>query len=628
MVITKLFKIQFFLLILFVGINQYGKGQVSIDFNSEQFQVVNGKVVEHLDRTAFMGTGYINDVEFENGIIEFDLAVTGQRSYPGIFFRATSPNNYEHFYVRPHRSGLYPDALQYCPTTSGIGSWQLFNGTGYTAATEKFPVNEWFHIRIEIKDTRAQVLINNNINPGLEIFELYHGLSKGSISLNCPANGSAYFSNLTYQITDDITFGEMPVFDTPIGLITDWEISQPFRTVDNRLDQTPKMQGIENMNWQAVKADRTGLVDIAKYQSRQGRAPDFVFAKTNIVSQKDSLLEMKFGYSDAIVIFLNDKPIYYGNSAYTQRDPSFLGIIGLNDAVFLPLKEGNNELMLSVAESFGGWGFKCQEGSKVLLEEGITKKWETDKVFAVSESVLYDPKREVLYVTNFDQLSMGNPNITQSISKISLDGKIIDQNFAEGLNHPLGMSIYEDKIYVAERRNVAIINLETGEIENSINVEGSVFLNDLAIGAKGEIYISDSRKNVIWKIDNGEVGEWLTGEDVTDPNVLYYYDSKLLFGNSGDSWLKSVDPETKSITYLAKFPEGFIDGLRPDGNGNLYVSLWKGKIYQLDPDGHIKLILHTENLGEYTADFEFIPEKKMFIIPTFYENRVSAYQID
>ncbi len=51
----------------------------------------------------------------------------------------------------------------------------------------------------------------------------------------------------------------------------------------------------------------------------------------------------------------------------------------------------------------------CQKGNAVFMDKGITKVWETEKDFKVSESVLYDPKREVIYVTNFDQFNMGNP---------------------------------------------------------------------------------------------------------------------------------------------------------------------------------------------------------------------------
>jgi len=112
---------------------------------------------------------------------------------------------------------------------------------------------------------------------------------------------------------------------------------------------------------------------------------------------------------------------------------------------------------------------------------------------------------------------------------------------------------------------------------------------------------------------------------VLDPNVMFMHNGKLLFGNSGDSWLKAVDLSDKSISKIARFPEGFIDGIRPDGNGNLIVSLWKGKIYRVDPSGGTELILHTENIGAYSADFEYIIDNKLLIIPSFYGNYVTGY---
>jgi len=400
----------------------------------------------------------------------------------------------------------------------------------------------------------------------------------------------------------------------------------PFSTMEVSLDKTPRDQELTNIQWQNVKADANGLVNIGRYHARQGRAPDVVFCRTNVVVEKDTLMELKYGYSDAIVLFLNDTPLAYGSSAYRERDPSFLGIIGLYDAIYLPLKKGNNELLLAVAESFGGWGFMCHWGNAVWTAENITRAWETEESFKVAESVLYDPEREVLYVTNFDQFNMGNPDVSQSISKISLEGEILEPDWVSNLTNPLGMTIYNDQLIVAERKHVVRIDLGTGEVKQRTEVLGSLFLNDVATDEDGNIYVSDSRKNVIWKITGDQVEEWLTGEDVLDPNVLYFYKGKLLFGNSGVSWLKTVNLTNKNITKIARFPEGFIDGIRADGHGNLLVSLWKGKIYAVNPEGEISLILHTENKGEYSADFEYIPEKRLLIVPTFYGNKVVGYQ--
>ena len=55
------------------------------------------------------------------------------------------------------------------------------------------------------------------------------------------------------------------------------------------------------------------------------------------------------------------KILYRGRSAQGFRDPRFLGIVNPeNDAVYLPLKKGSNELMLAVSELGGGWGFICR----------------------------------------------------------------------------------------------------------------------------------------------------------------------------------------------------------------------------------------------------------------------------
>jgi hypothetical protein len=69
---------------------------------------------------------------------------------------------------------------------------------------------------------------------------------------------------------------------------------------------------------------------------------------------------MNFGYSDAATIFLNQTPLFWGNSAFLSRNKADGEWISFNDAVFLNLKKGRNELLVVVAEDFGGWGFQAK----------------------------------------------------------------------------------------------------------------------------------------------------------------------------------------------------------------------------------------------------------------------------
>ena len=70
---------------------------------------------------------------------------------------------------------------------------------------------------------------------------------------------------------------------------------------------------------------------------------------------------LTIGYSDDVSVFLNGRILFRGRSAQNFRDPGFLGIVNPeNDAVYLRLKEGSNELLLAVSELGGGWGFICR----------------------------------------------------------------------------------------------------------------------------------------------------------------------------------------------------------------------------------------------------------------------------
>jgi hypothetical protein len=71
--------------------------------------------------------------------------------------------------------------------------------------------------------------------------------------------------------------------------------------------------------------------------------------------------KLYLGYSDDVSMFLNGKILFRGRSAQNFRDPGFLGIMNPeNDAVYLPLKKGSNEMLLAVSELGGGWGFICR----------------------------------------------------------------------------------------------------------------------------------------------------------------------------------------------------------------------------------------------------------------------------
>lgn len=89
----------------------------------------------------------------------------------------------------------------------------------------------------------------------------------------------------------------------------------------------------------------------------------------------------------------------------------------------------------------------------------------------------------------------------------------------------------------------------------------------------------------------------------------------------------TIDAATKKITKITCLGARVLDGIRVDNQGNYLISHWEGQTYLVSPSGQAVEILDTMPAKINSADFEFIKEKNLLIIPTFTDNRVIAYQL-
>jgi len=163
----------------------------------------------------------------------------------------------------------------------------------------------------------------------------------------------------------------------PSGTLTKWSLSPSYDALERNLERPLQPAENEGIRWQEVDAEPPGFVVIYRFREaphpRVSFANDFskrlepqpgmkvVYARTNIDSDRDQIKKLYIGYSDDVSVFLNGRILFRGRSSQNFRDPGFLGIVNPeNDAVYLPLKKGSNELMLAVSELGGGWGFICR----------------------------------------------------------------------------------------------------------------------------------------------------------------------------------------------------------------------------------------------------------------------------
>ena len=252
----------------------------------------------------------------------------------------------------------------------------------------------------------------------------------------------------------------------------------------------------------------------------------------------------------------------------------------------------------------------------------LVKKWETDSVLKVPESVLFDQKNNVLYVANIDGKEPWGKDGKGSIGKVGTDGKILAIEWVTGLNAPKGMGLFNNKLYVADIDHVVVIDINNGSVVQTIPVDGAVGLNDISIDKKGIVYVSDSEAKKVHRIDNGTATTWL--EKLQGPNGVLWFEEELYVLDNGGMYKVEKD---KSLTKITDGMDGGTDGIENVTGKDFIVSCWAGSIWYVNADGNKEHLLDTRDQNINSADIGYDAKNRIAYVPTFWKNSVVAYQL-
>nr|WP_294898639.1 ATP-binding protein [uncultured Pedobacter sp.] len=249
----------------------------------------------------------------------------------------------------------------------------------------------------------------------------------------------------------------------------------------------------------------------------------------------------------------------------------------------------------------------------------LTKIWETTDL-ATPESVL--PLGNLLYVSLIDG-DGAKADGKGEIAILKEDGTVVNKEWITGLNAPKGLGFYKGKLYVADLNKVVKIDVKSARIESSIPITEAVFLNDIAVNSKGEVFVSDTRLGKIYRIVNDQATLFVA--DVKNANGLKFVNDEL-YVLSGSNLLKIGKNNQPNI--IAKDFEAAGDGLEPYKKGEFIATCWAGLIYHVKANGTFDLLLDTRAEKMNTADIGFNAKKGILYVPTFLKNSVVAYKIE
>lgn len=299
-----------------------------IPFDSDRWNFIGSTKIEdylgeksvHLgikEQGKFITFGMVmlKDMDFHNGIIEYDIIFDDKQKYPGINFRQQGQGDTERFYMRTHMSGK-PDANSYIPVFNGVQSWQLYHGYQYSTK-KKYSFNKWQHVKLVVNGNIADIYIDNMEKPELTI-ELKHKNKSGTISLyGFNIDGDVRFANFAVKKMDNPEIKGILKPEKPAkpGTVLSWSISNAFDEQSLLGNTILAEKDKKNLNYTILNSDITGMTNLAKVQGIK-KGKDTVFAKIVIISKVDQIKKLEFGFSDKVKLYFNDHIIFEGNDAF------------------------------------------------------------------------------------------------------------------------------------------------------------------------------------------------------------------------------------------------------------------------------------------------------------------------
>ena len=255
----------------------------------------------------------------------------------------------------------------------------------------------------------------------------------------------------------------------------------------------------------------------------------------------------------------------------------------------------------------------------------LRQAWASDNTLRTPESVVYDRERNVLYVSNINQMSKDRKDGDGFISRLSPKGEIEQLYWVSGLNDPKGMALHNNVLYVADLDEIVAIATQTGAVLSRHKADKAQMLNDVTVDDAGNVYVSDSEQGRIYLFRNGRVSSWLDNMKREKPNGLLYDNNRLIVASFNSGKLRFLDTERKEFTDWAEgIPSA--DGVTRVSDGYLVLN-WNGEVYYVNQAGKKWKVLDTKDKKISAADISYSEELQLLFVPTFFDNRVVAYTV-
>jgi hypothetical protein len=264
------------------------------------------------------------------------------------------------------------------------------------------------------------------------------------------------------------------------------------------------------------------------------------------------------------------------------------------------------------------------------------KPWFVRDGFVAPEAVRYDPDQDVYFVGNWGPGAASATDNNGYISRMKPDGQIENLKFiAGGTNHvvlhaPRGMYIVGDTLWVADADAVRGFNRRTGDKVANVDFSGfdRGFLNDVAADATGTVYVTDTGRNKLYKVQ-GQGGPTVVVADsvLGAPNGITWDAANnrfIIVPFGGYKGIRAWVPGTTTLTDAGMSTGSKYDGVEVLSGGRVLVASQADTSLHLFSGTSGHAIIHT--LGP-PADIAVDTKRNRVAVPVVAMNHVEIYEL-
>ena len=255
--------------------------------------------------------------------------------------------------------------------------------------------------------------------------------------------------------------------------------------------------------------------------------------------------------------------------------------------------------------------------------------------FESPEAVKYDAAQDVFFVSNFGPRTGDNQLDNNGfISRMRPDGTVDSLRFIAGgrgsavLHMPRGMAIRGDTLWVCDADAVRGFNRTTGAALGVFDFTALApgFLNDVTVGGDGALYVTDTGKQLVYRLSNRVIAVAYQGSAIRGPNGITWDSAGNRFliapysgGNNLHAWTAGSDPVA-----LSGGTGEEMDGLEIIGRDSILVASQKDSSLHVVTSVAGAAVIRLR--GE-PADIAWDPGRRVVAVPYISRDTVELFRV-